>query len=117
MFKHTHARLAPFSVFVKRLGFSIIISVFLILVALVIGIAGYHWIADFSWVDSLLNASMILGGMGPVGELQTTGAKIFASIYALLSGLVFVGVMGVVISPILHRMLHKIHIDEGDIKE
>ena len=81
------------------------------------GIAGYHWIAGFGWVDSLLNASMILGGMGPVGELQTTGAKIFASVYALLSGLVFVGVMGVIISPILHRMLHRIHIDEGDIKE
>ena len=117
MFKHTHTRLAPFSVFIKRLGVSIVISACLILVALVIGIAGYHWIADFGWVDSLLNASMILGGMGPVGELKTTAAKIFASIYALLSGLVFVGVMGVVISPILHRMLHKIHIDEGDIKE
>ena len=117
MFKHTHARLAPFSVFVKRLGISIIISVFLILVALVIGIAGYHWIADFNWVDSLLNASMILGGMGPVDKLQTTGAKIFASIYALFCGVVFIGVMGVVISPILHRMLHRFHIDEGDVKE
>ncbi|MGA9770256.1 MAG: hypothetical protein WBV94_14550 [Blastocatellia bacterium] len=117
MFKHTHAKLAPFSVFIKRLGVSIFISVFLILVALVIGIAGYHWIADFSWIDSLLNASMILGGMGPVGELKTTGAKLFASIYALFCGVVFIGVMGVIISPILHRMLHRFHIDEGDIKE
>jgi hypothetical protein len=117
MFTHKQGKLAPFSVFIKRLGFSILISSLFILVTLATGIAGYHWIAGFGWVDSLLNASMILGGMGPVGELQTTGAKIFASIYALLSGLVFVGVMGVIISPILHRMLHRIHIDEGDIKE
>lgn len=117
MFIHKQKKLAPISVFIKRLAFSIIISSLFILVTLAMGIAGYHWIAGFGWVDSLLNASMILGGMGPVGELQTTGAKIFASVYALLSGLVFVGVMGVIISPILHRMLHRIHIDEGDIKE
>ena len=117
MFTHKQKKLAPVSVFIKRLAFSIIISSLFILVMLAIGIAGYHWIAGFGWIDSLLNASMILGGMGPVGELQTTGAKIFASVYALLSGLVFVGVMGVIISPILHRMLHRIHIDEGDIKE
>ncbi|HST22051.1 MAG TPA: hypothetical protein VLR90_13085 [Blastocatellia bacterium] len=117
MFTHKQKKLAPISVFIKRLAFSIIISSLFILVTLAMGIAGYHWIAGFSWIDSLLNASMILGGMGPVGELQTTGAKIFASVYALLSGLVFVGVMGVIISPILHRMLHRIHIDEGDIKE
>ncbi|HKS40901.1 MAG TPA: hypothetical protein VJX74_09850 [Blastocatellia bacterium] len=117
MFTHKQKKLAPVSVFIKRLAFSIIISSLFILVTLAMGIAGYHWIAGFGWVDSLLNASMILGGMGPVGELQTTGAKIFASVYALLSGLVFVGVMGVMISPILHRMLHRIHIDEGDIKE
>jgi hypothetical protein len=117
MFTHKQKKLAPVSVFIKRLAFSIIISSLFILVTLAMGIAGYHWIAGFGWVDSLLNASMILGGMGPVGELQTTGAKIFASVYALLSGLVFVGVMGVIISPILHRMLHRIHIDEGDIKE
>ena len=117
MFTHKQKKLAPVSVFIKRLVFSIIISSLFILVTLAMGIAGYHWIAGFGWVDSLLNASMILGGMGPVGELQTDGAKVFASVYALLSGLVFVGVMGVIISPILHRMLHRIHIDEGDIKE
>jgi predicted membrane-bound spermidine synthase len=117
MFNHSQGKLAPFSVFIKRLGVSVVISAFLIAMALVIGIAGYHWIADFSWVDSLLNASMILGGMGPVGELTTTGAKVFASIYALFCGVVFIGVMGVVISPILHRMLHRFHIDEGDIKK
>lgn len=117
MFKRQPEKLAPLSVFIKRLGFSIVISALFILAALVIGVAGYHWVARLSWIDSLLNASMILGGMGPVGELKTTEAKVFASFYALFSGLVFVGVMGVVISPILHRMLHWFHIDEKDLND
>ena len=72
-------------------------------------------IAGLAWVDALLNASMILGGMGPVDTLPTQSAKIFASLYALFCGLVFVGTMGLVISPILHRMLHKFHIDDADV--
>ena len=80
--------------------------------ALAIGISGYHWLAGFGLVDSLLEASMILGGMGPVNQLPTEGAKIFASMYALFSGLMFIGIMGVVLSPIVHRFLHKFHIDE-----
>jgi hypothetical protein len=62
-------------------------------------------------VDFLLEASMILGGMGPVNQLTTTGAKIFASAYALFSGLMFIGVMGIVLAPVAHRLLHKFHID------
>ena len=84
----------------------------MIAVALAIGIGGYHWLGGFGLVDSLLEASMILGGMGPVNQLPTEGAKIFASMYALLSGLMFIGIMGVVLSPIVHRFLHKFHIDE-----
>ena len=80
--------------------------------ALAIGISGYHWLAGFGLVDSLLEASMILGGMGPVNQLPTEGAKIFASMYALFSGLMFIGIMGVVLSPIVHRFLHKFHIEE-----
>ena len=80
--------------------------------ALAIGISGYHWLAGFGLVDSLLEASMILGGMGPVNQLPTEGAKIFASMYALFSGLMFIGIMGVVLSPIVHRFLHKFHVDE-----
>jgi hypothetical protein len=84
------------------------------LIALSVGVAGYHWIAGLGWVDALLDASMILGGMGPVNPLPTNAAKIFASVYALFSGLVFIAVMGIVLSPIAHRMLHKFHIDEKD---
>jgi hypothetical protein len=115
MFERRHQKLAPFNVFIGRVFASLGISIVLIAIALLIGISGYHWLAGFSWVDSLLEASMLLGGMGPVNPLPSDGAKIFASIYALFSGLVFIAVMGVVLSPIVHRFLHKFHLDkEGD---
>ena len=76
------------------------------------GILGYHYIAGLSWIDSLLNASMILGGMGPVNPLLTNTAKICASFYALFSGLAFIGIMSVLLAPFVHRMLHRIHAEE-----
>jgi len=106
--------LAPLSVFFKRLAVCVAVSGGIILLALLAGIAGYHWIARLGWVDSILNASMILGGMGPVDKLDGEPAKLFASAYALISGLVFISAMGLVISPIVHRMLHKFHIDDQD---
>ncbi len=117
MFERKHEKLAPVSVFVGRMVASAVMAGILIAVALFIGIAGYHWTAGFGWVDSLLNASMILGGMGPVGELPANGAKIFASCYALFSGLVFIAVMGIVLAPAVHRMLHKFHLAEEDLQE
>lgn len=116
MFERKHQNLATVHAFVKRLVACFGIAVLLIVFALCIGIAGYHWIACFSWVDSLLNASMILSGMGPVNLLMSTSAKVFASIYALFSGIVFIAVMGIVFSPIVHRMLHKFHIDDEDLQ-
>ena len=83
--------------------------------ALMIGIAGYHFLSGFNWVDSLLEASMILGGMGPVRELPNDAAKVFASIYALFSGLILIAVMGIILSPVLHRVMHKFHVDEKDV--
>ena len=88
------------------------LSLGLVVPALCIGIAGYHWIDRLSWIDSLLEASMILGGMGPVNPLSSDAAKIFASGYALFSGLVLVGVMGIILTPIAHRVLHKFHVEE-----
>jgi TRAP-type C4-dicarboxylate transport system permease small subunit len=87
----------------------------LIAVALMIGLAGYHYLGGFNWVDSLLEASMILGGMGPVNQLPNDTAKIFASAYALFSGLMFIAVMGLVLAPVVHRILHKFHVDEKDV--
>lgn len=82
-------------------------------VGLGIGVLGYHELAGLGWVDSLLNASMILGGMGPVDPLHMDEAKLFASFYALFSGLVFIGVASLLIVPFAHRLLHRFHMD-GD---
>lgn len=116
MFERKYEKLAPISIFVRRMVASVLIAGILMAVALLIGIMGYHRIARFDWVDSFLEASMILGGMGPVNPLYTTGAKIFASGYALFSGLVFIAVMGIVLAPVTHRMLHRFHIDEEDLQ-
>lgn len=77
-----------------------------------LGVLGYHFFEDIGWIDSLLNASMILGGMGPVTELKTDAGKIFASFYALFSGIVFLVTVGIIFAPIVHRFLHKLHIDK-----
>jgi hypothetical protein len=114
IFERKHEDLAPVSVFVKRIFAALGIAFCLIGLALTIGILGYHLLGGFGWIDSLLEASMILGGMGPVNQLSGDGAKIFASLYALFSGLLFVGVMGIVLAPVVHRFLHKFHIDEED---
>jgi hypothetical protein len=78
------------------------------------GIPGYHYIASLSWIDSLLNASMILGGMGPVDPLRTNGAKIFASCHSLFSGLAFIGIVSVLLAPFVHRLLHRVHAEERE---
>ena len=83
-----------------------------VVVSLAVGVCGYHYLEGLPWVDSLLNASMILGGMGPVDTLKTDAAKIFASFYALFSGLVFIGLLGVLLAPFIHRLMHRFHIDE-----
>jgi hypothetical protein len=74
-------------------------------------VLGYHFVARLSWIDSLLNASMILTGMGPVDPLQTVGAKLFASCYALFSGIVFITTAGILLGPLVHRLLHKFHLE------
>jgi TRAP-type C4-dicarboxylate transport system permease small subunit len=114
-FERRDEQLAPVSVFVKRLIGSVAMALGLIALVLMIGIAGYHSLAGFNWVDSLLEASLILGGMGPVNPLPNDTAKIFASAYALFSGLIFIAVMGLVLSPVVHRILHKFHVDEKDV--
>ncbi len=117
MYERKHEKLAPISVFKKRVALCFMLSGVLILAALFIGMAGYHWIAGLDWIDSLLNASMILGGMGPVNQLTSKSAKVFASGYALFSGLLFIAIMGIVLSPIVHRMLHQFHVDDKDLKK
>ena len=80
--------------------------------ALGIGMIGYHSFESLSWTDSFLNASMILGGMGPVDTLKTEGGKLFAGCYALFAGLLFLVVAGLIFTPLIHRLLHKFHFEE-----
>jgi hypothetical protein len=113
VFEHRHEPLIPFPAFLRRVVKSATFAAFLVAIALGIGVVGYHTIEDLPWIDAILNASMILGGMGPVNELHTTAGKLFASGYALFSGLVFVIVAGIIIAPILHRFFHWFHIEES----
>lgn len=83
-------------------------------VSLAIGVCGYHFLEGLAWIDALLNASMILGGMGPVDALHTRAGKIFASSYALYSGLAIISVAGILIAPIVHRFLHRFHLEHGN---
>ena len=110
-YENNSQKLVPFRVFASRLAKHVALACCVSVLALLIGIAGYHWVAGLDWVDSLLEASMILGGMGPVNPIQTTSAKLFASGYALFCGLVFIGIMGIVLTPVVHRMLHKFHVE------
>lgn len=115
-YEHHQDQLAPRSIFVKRVIAALMIGLCLIVIALSIGVAGYHFIAGFDLIDSLLEASMILGGMGPVRELPNDTAKCFASIYALFSGVIFIAMMGIVLAPVAHRVLHRFHVDEKDVE-
>src|SRR5439155_20451826 len=110
-FEGNQGELAPVGVLVKRVFAALGIAFGPSGFALTLGIAGYHWLGGFGWIDSLLEASMILGGMGPVNQLASDGVKVFGSLSALFSGLVFIAVMGVVLSPIVHRFLHTFHLD------
>ncbi|MEY3787593.1 MAG: hypothetical protein RLZ75_1800 [Pseudomonadota bacterium] len=117
MFERKHEKLAPMSVFIIRMVWSVVMAGLLIAVALLMGIMGYHCLAGFDWINSILEASMILGGMGPVSALPNETAKLFASGYALFSGLVFIAIMGIILAPVTHRMLHAFHIDESDLSQ
>src|SRR4030095_6531913 len=114
MFEHRKQQLAPMSVFYQRVIKHIVIALLVILFCLCIGIIGYHYSSNMPWLDALHNASMILSGMGPVVEIKTVAGKWFSSIYALFSGVVFITNIGIILAPALHRMFHRLHLDEDD---
>ena len=114
MYEHRKQPLASRKVFAQRIARNGIIGIAMLLIALGIGILGYHFFEGLPWIDSLLNASMILSGMGPVNPLQTTAGKLFASFYALFSGVVFIVAMAVLVAPIFHRFLHHFHLADEE---
>ena len=114
-FERRHEPLAPPHVFGRRLVRSGAAAATIILFSLALGVIGYRVFGGLrSWVDCLYNASMILGGMGPVDELPTVAGKLFASAYALYSGVVLLASVGVLLAPVLHRVLHHFHVETGE---
>ena len=110
-FEHRTQPLLPRALFYRRLISFSFAALIMILFSLGIGVLGYRYLEGLSWLDALLNASMILGGMGPVNEIHSTSGKLFASFYALFSGIAFLAIAGTLIAPIAHRFLHRIHLE------
>jgi hypothetical protein len=112
--EHRRQPLADRRIFLRRAARYLGLSLLIISGSLGIGVLGYHYTEGLSWLDSLLNASMILGGMGPVDAVHTTAGKWFASFYALFSGMVLLVAVGVLIAPVFHRFLHRFHLEIED---
>lgn len=113
MFEHVSKPLIPVHAFRRRMVSAGLFAALLVSLSLAVGMAGYHWLEAMPWIDAFVSASMLLSGMGPTGELQTTGGKLFAGLYALYSGFVALISAAVLAAPVLHRFLHRFHIEEG----
>lgn len=112
MYEHRKQPLAPKAIYYQRVVRNLAAASGVLLVCLLIGVAGYHYWGGASWIDALHNASMILSGMGPVVEITSTSGKLFSSAYALFSGVIFISNVGFILAPAVHRLFHKLHIDE-----
>jgi hypothetical protein len=115
-FEHRSDPLLPFDQFIRRMLLNSLMAGVLVMVCLLIGVVGYHRLGGLDWLDSLVNASMILGGMGPVDPIRTTAGKIFESAYALFSGVAFLTGVSLFLAPALHRLLHQLHLEFDDGK-
>lgn len=116
-FEHKKKPLLPVTLFYKRMLDNVMLAIIIILISLSIGIAGYMIFADLNFVDALLNASMILGGMGPVDVLTNNSAKIFASCYSLFSGITFLSTVALLLAPAIHRAMHKFNLETEEEEE
>ena len=113
MFEHKGEEILSQSEFLLRLLRSFCATALIVAVSLGIGSVGYHHFEQMPWIDALLNATMILTGMGPDTELKQVSGKLFATFYALYSGIAFLTIMAVLLAPVIHRALHRFHLDDG----
>jgi len=113
VYEHRTAPLLPRAAFRRRLARHGGYAAGFLLASLAAGTAGFHWLAQQDWLDALLTAAMLLGGMGPVGQIQSSGGKLFAAAYALYAGLAFIGAATILLAPIVHRLLHRFHLEES----
>jgi hypothetical protein len=113
-YERRHERLAPPEVFRKRLIRSGSVGTIMVVISLAVGMAGYHFLEQMDWLDAFVNASMILSGMGPLMSPGTVGGKLFAGIYAIYSGLAVLVIAAIAFAPVVHRVLHRFHIQEDE---
>lgn len=111
-FEQLRKPLAKTGVFYHRLLISSLIGVALIAISLAVGMLGYHAFEGLGWLDAFENAAMILSGMGPVDTMRTTGGKLFAGFYAIYSGIALISIAGVMLAPVVHRFLHRLHLEK-----
>ena len=112
MFEHRKQALLPRREFIRRLGWSVTAGAVLIACSLSIGMLGYHELGGLEWMDAFLDSAMILSGMGPLSPLHGNAAKLFAGCYAIYCGIALIATTGVILAPVIHRALHKFHLED-----
>ena len=112
LFEHHTQPLLPRKVYYRRLVQTTLAGLAALAGSLGIGMVGYHTLEHLPWQDAFLNAAMILSGMGPVATMQTGEGKLFAGCYALFSGIVLIMSLGIIFSPVVHRFLHRFHLED-----
>ncbi|MES2626752.1 MAG: hypothetical protein V4628_15805 [Pseudomonadota bacterium] len=113
MFEHHRQPVIPFDKFIRRVFRGAGVLLILLFVSLLVGMTGYHKLESMDWVEAFYNAALIMSGMGPANDLNTTAGKIFASIYSIYSGLFLVAATGLLLMPFFHRVLHTFHHEES----
>ena len=113
-YEHRSQPVLPRKLFLRRILAHALLAMGVVTVSLAVGVVGYHFLAGLAWIDALMNAAMILGGMGPVDAITGLPGKLFASFYALYSGVAFLAVAAVLVAPFAHRLLHRLHLDDGE---
>lgn len=112
MFEHVSEPLIPPRAFALRVASSVAVALAIVLLSLLLGMLGYHELEGLGWLDAFLNAAMLLGGMGPIALPVTESGKLFAGIYALYCGLVVIMVAGIMLTPVAHRLMHSLHLED-----
>jgi len=111
-YEQRDAPLLPLRLFLRRMVRHGAIVLEFAVISIAVGMTGFHFFADQPWIDAFLNTAMLLGGMGPVGEIRYTGGKLFAGIFALYAGLAFIAAFAVLSAPVMHRLIHRFHVEE-----
>ena len=114
MYESKSKPLLPVHLFYRRVLKNVVFASGILAICLVIGLIGFHYTANTSWIDAFHNSSMLLSGMGPVVNIENNGGKIFSSFYALFSGVVFITNIGIILAPVMHRLYHRLHLEEED---